>query len=126
MIKTASKEPLYKTKFSNGKISAFADVPVEKGGAGDGFMPYELLEAALATCINVVIRMYAQNHAIDLASVSTTVTLDLSKDDETCLKYSIDLPADLSPTDRKKLLAAAGACPVHKMLENKLTFSFSE
>jgi putative redox protein len=52
------------------KTIAIVDTTSGKGGYGDGFHPHELLEAALATCMNMTIRMYAQKHAIISPRVS--------------------------------------------------------
>ncbi len=122
MIKAASVEILYRTEFSNGKNRSIADTTFDKGGSGDGFRPHELLEAALATCMNMSMRMHAQRQGIALSSVSTTVVLDRSKADEVCFEYSVALPEDLSEADHQKLLEVAQTCSVHKTLSKKLTF----
>lgn len=59
MIRASSLDVPYQTAFTNGTLEAVADVPVEKGGAGRGFGPHELLEAAFATCLTMTAQMYA-------------------------------------------------------------------
>jgi putative redox protein len=59
--------------FSNGQHHTAADNTPEKGGQGAGFRPHELLEAALASCTNIRLRMYADNYRIHLVGVRTTV-----------------------------------------------------
>ena len=51
MIQVTSLDLPHQTAFSNGAFNSVADVPLEKGGAGKGFGPHDLLEAALATCL---------------------------------------------------------------------------
>lgn len=58
----------------------------DKGGGNQGFRPHELLEAALATCMNIHLRMYAANHGIELGEVTTKVTLDRSSLSGSCLQ----------------------------------------
>ena len=122
MIRTSSEETPYRTQFSNGKHASISDSAPDKGGSGDGFRPHELLEAALATCMNMAIRMCAREHGIALTSVSTTVTLDRGKIDEACFRCVIDLPEDLPPADRRRLIEAARLCSVHRTLSRKFTF----
>lgn len=102
---TCKDEPLrYQTTFSNGKHSAFADTTENKGGHSSGFRPHELLEASLASCMNMHLRMYADTHKISLKSVCTTVALDRSIQNEVIFKYSIDIQGSLSAEQRKLFL----------------------
>lgn len=82
MIKTTSEKLRYQARFSNGQNGAFSDTIKDKGGGGFGFRPHELLEAALARCINITIRMCADKYSIPLSKVTTTVRLNRSNPDE--------------------------------------------
>ena len=79
MITATSSDVPYRTSFSNGDQTAFADNTVDKGGGGAGFRPHELLEAALASCVNMWLRMYADNHRLPLERVVTTVQVNRAK-----------------------------------------------
>lgn len=70
MIRASENAVPYQTAFSNGTHTAVADVPMEKGGAGQGFGPHELLEAALATCLTMTVRMAAEHLGIPLAGTA--------------------------------------------------------
>ena len=122
MIKAINEQPSYKTQFTNGKDVSFSDTTPDKGGGGAGFRPHELLEAALANCMNISLRVFAEEHSIPLSSVSTTVTLDRSKPGEVCFEYAVGLPNDLSESDRQRLLDLTRSCPVRQTLSKKLTF----
>ena len=76
MITCFSKKTQFDTWFTNGKHEGHCDAPVEKGGCDGGFGPHELLEAALASCLNIWVRVCAKNHNIPLAGVVTEVTLE--------------------------------------------------
>ena len=52
MIRSTALDTRFQAVFTNGSFSATADVPMEKGGSGNGFGPHELLEAALVIPIN--------------------------------------------------------------------------
>ena len=97
--------------------------PLPTREEGDsGFRPHELLEAALATCMNMHLRMYAANYGIGLGDVTTTVSLDRNPPTEAVFNYSIELSGQLDDEQRKKLLEIAETCPVHRTLSKKLSF----
>ena len=122
MISAISQTARYRTRFSDGVHEGFADTPADKGGQGDGFRPHELLEAALASCVSMTVRMYADHHAIPLGSVTAKVPLDRSHPDEIVFRYEVDVDGDLTPEQKDKLLHAASACPVRKTLSKKIRF----
>lgn len=99
-----------------------ADTTSDKGGSGAGFRPNELLEAALASCINITIRMFAEKHTIPLTFVSTTVKLDRNYPDEAIFNYALELTGPLSDSDHQLLTEAARSCPVRQTLSKKLSF----
>jgi putative redox protein len=123
MIEAKSEHPPLRTSFTNGSVAAVSDATADKGGTGAGFRPHELLEAALATCMNMSMRMLAQEHSIPLSEVSTTVRLDRTRPDEPCFECVVNLPDDLSESDRNRLLDISRSCAVHQTLSKKLTFN---
>jgi putative redox protein len=112
----------YLTAFTNGTLEAFSDATIEKGGQGDGFRPHELLEAALACCINIWLRTYANNHGLSLDEVNTTVWVKRDRLEETMFEYRIELQGAITDEQRSKLLRIAETCPVRQSLSRKLTF----
>jgi putative redox protein len=122
MIHCTSEPSRYQTRFSDGAHHGISDTTADKGGSHSGFRPHDLLEAALATCVNMTVRMYADSHAIPLRTVATTVNLDRSHPDEVVFRYEVELDGDLTPEQRDKLSNAASACPVRRTLSKKLRF----
>lgn len=122
MISATSQAARYQTRFSDGVQEGFADTTADKGGQGGGFRPHELLEAALASCVSMTVRMYADRHAIPLASVTAKVTLDRSQPDEIVFRYEIEVDGELSGEQKDRLLHAARACPVRQTLSKKIRF----
>lgn len=121
MIRADAKTSRYTTEFSNGKAYGIADVAGEKGGKGEGFPPHDLLEAALATCMNMTVRMYADHHGIEIRGVSTTVTLE-SGVEETVLRCQVEIDGDLDAATRTKLEQVARRCPVRVSLSKPIRF----
>lgn len=122
MICATSELTPYQTRFTDGEHQGISDTTADKGGQHSGFRPHDLLEAALATCVNMTVRMYADNHAIPLRSVTTKVSIDRSLPDETVFRYEVDLDGELTPVQKGKLLHAANACPIRRTLSKGIRF----
>ena len=123
MITCFSKKAQYDTWFTNGKHEGHCDAPVEKGGGDAAFSPHELLEAALAGCINIWLRVYAAGHDLPLAGIITAVTLDRQTPGEAVFRYAVDLKGPLTEDQRRELIQAAQSCPVHQTLAGKISFT---
>ena len=122
MIESNSLPTRYQTTFTNGGQSALADTSADKGG-GEGFRPHELLEAALACCMNMSLRMAAEKHAIPLGEVDVIVSLDRSDGQGPVFGYRVIFGEGPSAAQRKTLLAALASCPVRKTLSQPLRFA---
>lgn len=123
MIETADSHDIrYRARFTNGAHTAVSDTTEDKGGGGSGFRPHDLLEAALACCINMTLRMYADRHAIPLSGVTTRVTLNRTNSEEAIFEYEIELRGSLSQDQRDRLLEAAKKCPVRQTLSKRIGF----
>lgn len=124
MIHTKNEKVNYKTKFSNGKHSAFSDTTIDKGGSNSGFRPHELLEAALASCMNIHIRMFAENHDMDISKVKTEVSLDRNEPEFVVFEYKVEVDGKLTGLEKEKLLQIVQSCPVKKTLSKKIDFKY--
>jgi putative redox protein len=71
-------------------------VPVEKGGAGQGFGPHELLEAAFATCLTVTVQMYAAKHGLPVTAARCEVHIDRSIPKTATLHYALTFDGPLT------------------------------
>ena len=121
MITCKNEKLKYQTIFFNGKHTAVADTTEDKGGHSSGFRPHELLEAALGSCMNMHLRMYADTHHIPLEEIHTSVDLDRSMPDQVIFKYAIEVQGPLSEQQRQRLLQIATTCPVHKTLSKTIS-----
>jgi putative redox protein len=110
----------YQTVFSSGVHSSIADVPIEKGGGGNGFGPHELLEAALATCLTMTARMHAAKHGLPLTGARSEVRIDRSAAGEATLLYTVEFEGELSEAQTRELNVAVAHCPVARTLTGKL------
>jgi putative redox protein len=124
MVTASSEQPPYRTRFSNGVFEAFADAIPAKGGGSAGFRPHQLLEAALACCVNMSMRMYADKHAIPLDAATVRVRLDRGAAGAV-FQTEIELRGSLTPEQKTRLLEVARACPVRCTLSGPLRFEES-
>jgi putative redox protein len=122
MVRAASEPVRYQILLSDGRHEVVADTAAEKGGADSGFRPHDLLEASLASCVSMTVRMYADRHGIPLRGVITTVTMDRTHPEEVVFRYDVALDGDLTPEQERKLLLAAHACPVRRTLSKPIRF----
>jgi putative redox protein len=121
MIKSRSEPSPYQTCFTNGSDICVADSGPGTGGAY-GFQPHELLEAALATSINMAIRMYADRHRIAVTGVSANVSLAQPAHGDPQFEARIDIDDPITDLERRRLMLAARQCPVARMLRAGISF----
>ena len=122
MITAASNPMNYTTVFTDGVHSSTSDDSLHNGGAGQGFRPHDLLEAAIATCINIAVRTCATREGMPLSGVVTKVSLDRSEPDEAVFHHEVELRGELTPHQRLRLLRVANACPVRRTLMRTIRF----
>jgi putative redox protein len=122
MITTESTSRPYVTIARNGRVAIQLDAPVAKGGGGEGFGSHDLLEASIAVCVNMAVRMFAAANGIPLAAVSTKVELSQPDARTTRFTYSLKLEGDLSSEQKAALQEAARACPVRQTLSRRIEF----
>ncbi len=116
MIKSTEQNAGYIVHFTNGRHTAPGDMPVEKGGLGQGFRPHELLEAALATCLTMTVRIAAEKFGYPLARAGASVEIDRSDPEAVVLDCVLHLEGELDDEQRARLLRAAENCPVGQTL----------
>jgi putative redox protein len=98
-----------------------ADEPSDKGGRDSGFSPKQLLGAALAACTSATVRMYADRSEWFLDEVKVDIHLERDEsDNKTVINRKIEFIGNLTEAQKKRLLAVANACPVHKILSNPI------
>jgi putative redox protein len=81
--------------------------------SGDlGPTPGELLLAALGSCTSMAVRAMADRHSWPLERVDVAVRFG----EQGHIVKNVGLTGDLDPAQREQLLAAAGRCPIHRLL----------
>ncbi|HEY9331949.1 MAG TPA: OsmC family protein [Streptomyces sp.] len=85
-------------------------------GADEGPTPGELLLAALGSCTSMAVRALADRHEWPLERVDVAVRFG----ERGHIIKNVGLTGDLEPAQREQLLAAAGRCPVHRLLTREV------
>jgi uncharacterized OsmC-like protein len=80
------------------------------------------MEASLACCINMWIRMQADQLDIPVGAISVTVSLKRDHPEEAVFEYTVNLEGALSEDQRTTLVQAADTCPVRCTLLKRLSF----
>jgi len=106
------------------------DEPPGAGGTDEGPNPYEILLGALAACIAITLRVYADYKGISLEGVDVALQYDRVHADDCveCLepksgmleviRSQVKIHGSFTDARRKRLAQVAERCPVHKTLTN--------
>ena len=110
------------------QFSWLADEPQLAGGTDEGPTPYEILLGALAACITITLRLYADHKEIPLQGVNVSLEFDRvhAEDCLECdnpeggmierIKTKVTLKGSFDDAQEKRLAQVAERCPVHKTL----------
>jgi len=123
-----------KVRSTHGPSGATVDTeaPVDNGGTGGGFSPTDLVATAVGACMLTVMGIVAKRDAIPLEGATFRVEKHMNADPRRIARLPIAfrLPAGLGADARKKLEAAAMACPAKRSLlaeiEVHVTFEYPD
>lgn len=105
----------YRVTLRSGKHEFAGDEPLAKGGGDTGPAPDELLEASLASCTAVTVRMYADRKQWPVDTIDVTVNLE-RVDGKTIFTRKISISGNVNDAQKERMLTIAKACPVSKTL----------
>jgi len=110
-----------------------SDEPASIGGSNFGPSPYEYLNAALAACTVMTLKMYAGRKQWDLQQVFVYISHSRKHSDD--LQIEVDKPkyldhitkklkfvGNLDESQKERLKEIASRCPVHKTIASEVIF----
>ncbi|OVE77356.1 osmotically inducible protein OsmC [bacterium F16] len=107
------------------------DAPVDNCGKGESFSPTDLVATGLGSCVLTIMGIIAERNDIDISGTTVNVEKGMVVDPVRrigSLKVQVQVPRELSESDRKRLEHGALTCPVHKSLhpdiDAPITFSY--
>ena len=115
MISSSIGNEQYKVTHSNGRHTFFADEPEDKGGKDTAPTPDELLEAALASCTLVTLRMYTDHKKWDIGKAHIVVLLERT-DGKSIITRKLNFEKTITEEQKQRLVQVAKNCPVSKTL----------
>lgn len=121
----------FRTAVTVGPHSIIADEPLSAGGTDTGPTPYDYVLTALASCMVMTLRMYADRKKWPLEGVSVHLRSGRTheQDCEKCetenvdigkVERRIDLLGNLTDEQRQRMLEIADRCPVKQTLQRGL------
>ena len=126
-------EDNFTTSIQTKNHSLIADEPASIGGSDFGPSPYEYLNAALAACTVMTLKMYAERKKWELQEVFVYVSHSKKHSDD--LQVEVDKPkyldhiskklkfvGNLDATQKERLKEIASRCPVHKTIASEVIF----
>ncbi|WP_178990643.1 bifunctional alpha/beta hydrolase/OsmC family protein [Winogradskyella schleiferi] len=127
------EEDNFTTSIQTKNHSFIADEPASIGGNDFGPSPYEYLNAALAACTVMTLKMYSERKKWDLKEVFVYISHSRKHSDD--LQVAVDQPkymdhitkklkfvGDLDTKQQERLKEIASRCPVHKTIASDVIF----
>lgn len=121
MVKFKSADQKYQCNLDN-EPNILVDITADKGGSGSGIRPYELLEGALASCMNISLRIQAEKEGIQLKKVETTVSLNRNIEGKTVFEYECIILDELDKPTTEKIKSILQHCLIRKILSSQIEF----
>jgi len=100
------------------KHTIVTDQPVGDGGGDAGMSPVELFVGSLGSCVAYFVGRYCARHQIPCEGFTVDVEWSSAEQPHRvgAVEINFNLPVDLMPEQREKLLKVAHGCTVHQSL----------
>lgn len=118
----------FQLRLQTGKHQLIADEPASFGGLDSGPSPFQLLGSALASCMTMTVRLYADQKGWPVKRIRTGVGHTREPDQTPRDRFDVRImfDGDLDSDQRKRMVEIAGKCPVHRALTEGARFTIME
>lgn len=95
------------------------DEPEDQGGTNQGMTPMDALAGALAGCIGITLRMYAERKEWNTGEINVEIYRVKNDNNELEFHKNISFGNEENLTDeqKKRLLEISSKCPVSKIIQ---------
>lgn len=103
---------------TSGKHTLVTDQPMKDGGSDAGMSPVELFVGSLASCVAYFVGRYCARHQIPCEGFTVDAEWSYAEQPHRvgAVEIKLNLPAELAPEQREKLLKVAHGCTVHQSI----------
>ncbi|MBN2394867.1 MAG: OsmC family protein [Candidatus Atribacteria bacterium] len=122
MVKCKNTGKRYQCIVKSKNYRLFSDTTKDKGGSEEGIRPHELLEAALASCLNMTIQMALDKLKIEAKNILVQVDLIRDVKEKTIFDCIYRLDAKLNDDQKKTLEESIVHCSVKDTLMKEIHF----
>jgi putative redox protein len=115
LIKTTNIKKL----FTISKVRQFtinSDEPLNSNGTDLAPSPFDLLNASLASCTAIFIRLFAQKNNINIGEISIKIKIKKNENNGFLFERSISFENQISNRDKDLILVAVRDTPVTKII----------
>jgi putative redox protein len=117
VVAKATGHGKFQARVRTGDHEFLIDEPIAYGGLSTGPGPFDLLEAALAGCTLMTLRLYAERKGWPLDGIRVRVTYRKGRRGERDrFEREVEF-GDVPDEQRRRLFEIAERCPVHLLLE---------
>jgi putative redox protein len=115
LVKTTNIKKL----FTISKVRQFtinSDEPLNSNGTDLAPSPFDLLNASLASCTAIFIRLFAQKNNINIGEISIKIKIKKNENNGFLFERSISFENQISNRDKDLILVAVRDTPVTKII----------
>lgn len=123
MIVTGKRANTLAAELRTDHHAFISGVPTKLGGNDEGMDPHEMLQASLAACTIITVQMYANRKGWPLESTDVSIEIKSENKTETLIERKIKFVGNLDEEQRARLTEIADKCPIHNLLESKVSIS---
>lgn len=95
------------------------DTSQKNGGTGLCLQPFELMEAAVAACMNITVRARAERAGITINNVQTAVQMNWSEEGKLIFEYDYSIMGDFNSEAQNLLTDAINGCMLRQLLTHR-------
>ena len=110
----------FKTLLESDAHLIVSDMKTEKGGQGAGMGPHDLLEAAMAACMSITLRIAGNKYGIPVGTSVVVVELDRSDENIARFRYEVKFDDVVPLEQRQRLVEILGRCPVSRTISREI------